>query len=367
MDNLAWVTKRMCWYLSHWKMFPANVKTLKASLEEGDILQLSLVKTLHWQGASDFCRHLLSISLVVWCCHLSVLSVPEQVQFLAAKQVSLVPVNLGKICVLLISCGYLMTTFPRTAFHIQQPLFLCWGCEGAVKWEVGQAWSFKVRRRRQHVIFERVCWMPYWILVKVGHRCQYGLKSSSCTLVGDVSVLLYGLCLLTNSSLCSCNYSEIFLSFAWLQSPKMTGNHCPYLSQDIMAYLFSLWSRTWFFCFVVVFPGAGELFVCGHNKDGQLGLNHTEDVLCFTLCTTLSGICVKQVACGWDFTIILVGKSVWEQKKYLDVENMLQVPRCCYLCGAQALAGVKLLALQTELLHVTCILANCRAFLNMVC
>ncbi|XP_010174187.1 secretion-regulating guanine nucleotide exchange factor, partial [Antrostomus carolinensis] len=55
-----------------------------------------------------------------------------------------------------------------------------------------------------------------------------------------------------------------------------------------------------------VITGAGELFVCGQNKDGQLGLNHTEDVLHFTLCTALSGFCVKQVACGWDFTIILV-------------------------------------------------------------
>ncbi|XP_066855052.1 secretion-regulating guanine nucleotide exchange factor-like isoform X6 [Anser cygnoides] len=51
--------------------------------------------------------------------------------------------------------------------------------------------------------------------------------------------------------------------------------------------------------------GAGELFVCGHNKEGQLGLNHTEDVLRFTLCTALSGFHVKEVACGWDFAIIV--------------------------------------------------------------
>ncbi|XP_062432492.1 secretion-regulating guanine nucleotide exchange factor isoform X2 [Rhea pennata] len=55
---------------------------------------------------------------------------------------------------------------------------------------------------------------------------------------------------------------------------------------------------------------AGELFVCGRNKEGQLGLNHSEDVLCFTLCTALSGFCVTQIACGWDFTIILVGTGL---------------------------------------------------------
>ncbi|XP_062464851.1 secretion-regulating guanine nucleotide exchange factor isoform X3 [Pezoporus occidentalis] len=59
-----------------------------------------------------------------------------------------------------------------------------------------------------------------------------------------------------------------------------------------------------------VITGAGELFVCGHNKDGQLGLNHKEDVLRFTLCTALTGFCVKQVACGWDFTIMLVGSGL---------------------------------------------------------
>ncbi|KYO22110.1 secretion-regulating guanine nucleotide exchange factor isoform C [Alligator mississippiensis] len=54
-----------------------------------------------------------------------------------------------------------------------------------------------------------------------------------------------------------------------------------------------------------VITDAGEFFVCGQNKEGQLGLNHTEDVLCFTLCTALSSLHVIQVACGWDFTVIL--------------------------------------------------------------
>uniref|UniRef100_A0A8D2H6P7 Secretion-regulating guanine nucleotide exchange factor n=1 Tax=Urocitellus parryii TaxID=9999 RepID=A0A8D2H6P7_UROPR len=49
----------------------------------------------------------------------------------------------------------------------------------------------------------------------------------------------------------------------------------------------------------------GGLFVCGLNKDGQLGLGHTEDVLYFTLCKSLLGCPIQQVACGWDFTIIL--------------------------------------------------------------
>ncbi|XP_029438737.1 secretion-regulating guanine nucleotide exchange factor isoform X3 [Rhinatrema bivittatum] len=52
---------------------------------------------------------------------------------------------------------------------------------------------------------------------------------------------------------------------------------------------------------------AGELFVCGQNKEGQLGLNHTRDVLRFTLCTALSSSHVVQVACGWDFTVMLTG------------------------------------------------------------
>ncbi|XP_077177710.1 secretion-regulating guanine nucleotide exchange factor isoform X1 [Paroedura picta] len=54
-----------------------------------------------------------------------------------------------------------------------------------------------------------------------------------------------------------------------------------------------------------VITDAGELFLCGQNKNGQLGLNHIEDVLHFTLCSSLAGFPVVQVACGWDFTIIL--------------------------------------------------------------
>ncbi|XP_073898715.1 LOW QUALITY PROTEIN: secretion-regulating guanine nucleotide exchange factor [Castor canadensis] len=54
-----------------------------------------------------------------------------------------------------------------------------------------------------------------------------------------------------------------------------------------------------------VVTDGGALFVCGLNKDGQLGLGHTEDVLYFTPCKSLLGCPIQQVACGWDFTIML--------------------------------------------------------------
>uniref|UniRef100_A0A8C3WY39 Secretion regulating guanine nucleotide exchange factor n=1 Tax=Catagonus wagneri TaxID=51154 RepID=A0A8C3WY39_9CETA len=49
----------------------------------------------------------------------------------------------------------------------------------------------------------------------------------------------------------------------------------------------------------------GSLFVCGLNKDGQLGLGHTEDVQYFSPCRPLLGRPIREVACGWDFTIML--------------------------------------------------------------
>ncbi|KAJ8777660.1 hypothetical protein J1605_014313 [Eschrichtius robustus] len=65
----------------------------------------------------------------------------------------------------------------------------------------------------------------------------------------------------------------------------------------------------------------GSLFVCGLNKDGQLGLGHTEDVLYFTPCKSLLGCPIQQVACGWDFTIILTAFTHWSQMSYfLDLQ-----------------------------------------------
>ncbi|KAM5224464.1 secretion-regulating guanine nucleotide exchange factor isoform 6-T8 [Hipposideros larvatus] len=59
-----------------------------------------------------------------------------------------------------------------------------------------------------------------------------------------------------------------------------------------------------------VVTDGGNLFVCGLNKDGQLGLGHTENVLYFTPCKSLLGCPIQQVACGWDFTIILTASGV---------------------------------------------------------
>ncbi|XP_054381819.1 secretion-regulating guanine nucleotide exchange factor isoform X1 [Pongo abelii] len=54
-----------------------------------------------------------------------------------------------------------------------------------------------------------------------------------------------------------------------------------------------------------VVTDGGDLFVCGLNKDGQLGLGHTEEIPYFTPCKSLFGCPIQQVACGWDFTIML--------------------------------------------------------------
>ncbi|KAG8438421.1 hypothetical protein GDO86_008920, partial [Hymenochirus boettgeri] len=54
---------------------------------------------------------------------------------------------------------------------------------------------------------------------------------------------------------------------------------------------------------------SGEIYVCGQNSDGQLGLNHTCDVTHFTLCTAIVNLHVSKVACGWNFTIILTNNG----------------------------------------------------------
>ncbi|XP_034391336.1 secretion-regulating guanine nucleotide exchange factor isoform X2 [Cyclopterus lumpus] len=48
----------------------------------------------------------------------------------------------------------------------------------------------------------------------------------------------------------------------------------------------------------------GELFVCGQNHRGQLGLGHNADLSTLQLCHSLNQR-VTKVVCGWDFTLLL--------------------------------------------------------------
>nr|XP_020440966.1 secretion-regulating guanine nucleotide exchange factor isoform X3 [Monopterus albus] len=60
----------------------------------------------------------------------------------------------------------------------------------------------------------------------------------------------------------------------------------------------------------VVVTESGEVFVCGQNHRGQLGLGHNADILALQLCPSLNQK-VTNVACGWDFTLLLTGKNSW--------------------------------------------------------
>lgn len=89
----------------------------------------------------------------------------------------------------------------------------------------------------------------------------------------------------------------------------------------------------------VVVTENGEVFVCGQNNKGQLGLGHTEDVFTFELCPSLKQRITK-ISCGWDFTLLLsdsgrvlacgsntfgqlgVGETVRHSENWLVVESL---------------------------------------------
>ncbi|XP_028285838.1 secretion-regulating guanine nucleotide exchange factor isoform X2 [Parambassis ranga] len=54
----------------------------------------------------------------------------------------------------------------------------------------------------------------------------------------------------------------------------------------------------------VLVTESGEVFVCGQNNRGQLGLGHNADILTFQPCLILNHK-ITNLACGWDFTLLL--------------------------------------------------------------
>ncbi|XP_004621723.3 secretion-regulating guanine nucleotide exchange factor isoform X2 [Sorex araneus] len=97
----------------------------------------------------------------------------------------------------------------------------------------------------------------------------------------------------------------------------------------------------------------GSLFVCGLNKDGQLGLGHTEDVLCFTRCTSLLGCPIRQVACGWDFTILLTenGQVLSCGSNAFGQLGVPHGPRRCVVPQAIELLSEKVVSIAAGLRH----------------
>ena len=66
------------------------------------------------------------------------------------------------------------------------------------------------------------------------------------------------------------------------------------------------------YSFTVILKNDGTVWACGLNSMGQLGLNDTTDRTTFTQVTTNINNDVKQIACGYDFTFILKNDgSLW--------------------------------------------------------
>ncbi|XP_025750281.2 secretion-regulating guanine nucleotide exchange factor isoform X5 [Callorhinus ursinus] len=102
-----------------------------------------------------------------------------------------------------------------------------------------------------------------------------------------------------------------------------------------------------------VVTDGGGLFVCGLNKDGQLGLGHTEDVLYFTACPSLLGCPIQQVACGWDFTIILTesGQVLSCGSNSFGQLGVPHGPRRCVVPQAMELLREKVVCIAAGLRH----------------
>lgn len=53
----------------------------------------------------------------------------------------------------------------------------------------------------------------------------------------------------------------------------------------------------------IIIQDDGSLFTCGNNCNGQLGLNHYNNIATFTR-VSLPAV-ILQASAGWDFTVIL--------------------------------------------------------------
>ncbi|XP_028357069.1 secretion-regulating guanine nucleotide exchange factor isoform X14 [Physeter macrocephalus] len=108
----------------------------------------------------------------------------------------------------------------------------------------------------------------------------------------------------------------------------------------------------------------GSLFVCGLNKDGQLGLGHTEDVLYFTPCKSLLGCPIQQVACGWDFTIILTenGQVLSCGSNSFGQLGIPHGPRRCVVPQAIELLREKVVSIAAGLRHALAATASGTVF-----
>ncbi|XP_038286570.1 secretion-regulating guanine nucleotide exchange factor isoform X7 [Canis lupus familiaris] len=113
-----------------------------------------------------------------------------------------------------------------------------------------------------------------------------------------------------------------------------------------------------------VVTDGGSLFVCGLNKDGQLGLGHTEDVLYFTSCRSLLGCPIQQVACGWDFTIILTesGQVLSCGSNSFGQLGVPQGPRRCVVPQAIELLRERVVCVAAGLRHALAATASGTVF-----
>jgi alpha-tubulin suppressor-like RCC1 family protein len=55
--------------------------------------------------------------------------------------------------------------------------------------------------------------------------------------------------------------------------------------------------------------GTGQLYSCGSNNKGQLGLNSTEDVSVLTPVIVGNNDPVTMTTGGWDFSLAISGKK----------------------------------------------------------